>query len=87
MDFIANYINFYYMLTFMSACFYIFNKTKLLKKTNLDAALWTLIVGAIVGIVFFFVMDTATEALITTFAIGTSFYEIIIKRIVKKFKS
>lgn len=84
MEWLTNYINIYYMLTFMAVCWFVFNKTKLLKKIALGTAWLTLIIGAIIGVIYFFAMEGCTlPILITTFTIGTSFYELIIKNVLK----
>lgn len=85
MEWLTNYINIYYMLTFMATCFFIFNRTKLLNRTSVNAGWWTLIIGAVTGLISASISKTITpEILITTFTVGTSFYELIIKWVLEK---
>lgn len=86
MDWLTQYINIYYMMTFMSVCWFVFNKTSLLKKTIINSAWWTLIVGVATGIIYWSMGDVDHKVLITTFTTGTSFYELIIKHVMKKRK-
>lgn len=85
MEFLTQYINMYYMLTFMAACYFIFNKTKLLSRISINAAWLTLVMGAVIGVIFSFILkDCTPEVLITTFTVGTSLYELIIKWLLEK---
>lgn len=86
MDWLTQYINIYYMLIFMSACYFIFNRTKILVKTSISTPIWTLIIGAITGIIYHTLLDSSAtpKILVTTFTCGTSFYEIALKWILKK---
>jgi hypothetical protein len=78
---LLNYFNIYYLLSFMGISYFV------LKNASIPVAkAWTvLIVGVVVGFPFFVFSDTGWEGLLATFAIGTSFYELVIKYILKKF--
>lgn len=83
MEYLTTFINIYYMLTFMAASYFVLRHVKLPKQVN--TCWWVLVIGIITGIVFLFISkDCTLEVLITTFAIGTSFYELVIQWVLKK---
>ncbi len=91
MDWLTNYINIYYMLTFMATSYFILKNVKVLHGTKemkpLIAPAWSvLIIGAITGVAWGLIDDSCdAKIIITTFATGTSLYELLIRAILKKF--
>ena len=84
MEYLTTYINIYYMLTFIAASYFIIKHVTLPKKV--DTAWWVLLIGAVLGWGFYLVDESTTvPILITTYAIGTSFYELVINWLLKKF--
>lgn len=56
------------------------------KKLNWKNVYTVLIVATTIGILYFFFTDTNWVNLLLTYAIGTSFWELILKKILDKFK-
>jgi len=83
MEYLTQYINIYYMLTFMAVSYFTLKHISLPKQIN--NAWWVLIIGALIGCIFHLVDEGATvKRLLTTYALGTSFYELVIAWVLKK---
>lgn len=85
MEWLTQYINIWYMLTFMSVAWYVLKEVSM---PRIITPAWAvLIVGVVIGLIWCFLIqpDATPKIMITTFATGTSFYELLIKAILKKY--